>query len=139
MILNYKTRDVSTKDIYNAFDPPLIFKVKTRGPNGWPSLVRVFEEGDLKDITLAVQIIQALCVEVSDGYEHHPLTTPEKTEDFYQMLKVSEPELAAEILCNLAYNLALDYLEEKKIALNALDAQREPFTNGSKEKIAVSE
>jgi hypothetical protein len=139
MILNYKTREVSTKEIYNAFDPPLVFVVKSRAPNGWPAMAEALEKSKLKDVSLAIQILQVLCISISDSTEVHSLTTLEKVEDFCQMLKSVEPDLADEIICNLAYNLALDYLKEKKIALSVLERQQELSTNGKGEKVLALE
>ena len=139
MKLNYRFREVSTQQIYDAFDPPLIFKIKQRAPNGTLNLAESLEENNVKDVPLAIKILQALCVSVSDGAEVQPLTTVESAESFYQMLQEIVPEMADELLCHLAYNLALDYIREKKIALTQRGEPSGLSVNGNGEKIPVLE
>ena len=139
MRLNYKVREISTKAIYDAFDPPLIFKIKHRAPNGWLDIAEALEENRIRDVPSAIKMLNALCVSVSDGEEVQSLATLESAEAFYQMLQGGNPEMAAEILCHLAYNLALDYIREKKAELKRLTGPSELSANGNNEKAAVLE
>ena len=139
MKLNYKTRQVSTESIYNAFDPPLIFTVKARAANGWGDLAEQLEESGIVDISLAAQVMTALCLSVSDSEMTQMLLTVDSAKEFHAMLKGAIPDMANEIFCQLAYNLALDYINEKKIELKQLSERLELSTNGNKENVAVLE
>lgn len=139
MKLKYKLREVSTDDFYPNFDPPLIFQVRASPRRDWLDLAEALEEAELKDVSAAIQLLPSLAVSVSDGDSSTPLGTAEATEDFYKAIQGAMPDMAGEIICSLAYGLAIDCIREKKAVLQRLKEPSPAYANGSDPKEAVRE
>ena len=141
--LNYQTRDVSTEDIYaGVFDPPLVFRVRGRAGDGWGQAGSELANSAGKDVDKAIDVIRILCVSVSDGSETIPLTTTDQVREFYGMIRssVDDETLAAETFCQIAYNLIIDYMREKKAEPPASGRPSQPLNGkGRSKKERISE
>ncbi len=131
--LNYKSRTVSTKTIMDSFDPPLVFSVKTRPTIGWFDAIGQIDN-DVQDVGLAFQIIDGICFNVSDGEISMPLANIGDVKDFYQLLKEQAPEMADELVCDLSYELASEFIRYRRERLDELKKTSPPSDNGSNEK-----
>ncbi len=130
--LNYKSREVSTEDIIDVFDPPLIFSVKTRATSGWFDDISGIE-ADTRDIDLALRIITGICFSVSDGNISTPLVTTDDARSFYASLHDQSPEMASEIICDISYELAgefVRYHHKRLVALKKTSNQSDIGNNG---------
>jgi len=119
MKLNYNTkRTITTADLYDATDPPLIFEVLARPPRPWASLYNEFERDGSKDLDLAKQLISLTFLTVSngsddsddsDGNDFYSLNTFEDVTALQAAIEEENPGYGAEFCCNIAWSFGRHY------------------------------
>lgn len=122
MQISYKTREVSTADFLDDFDPPLVFLMKRRTIPGWLDMID--EIAEIVSVPLAKNIMSGICYAVVDA-EGERATIDE----FYEGLQGAAPEMADQLFCDLAYALGIEFLRDAKRRINALKKTRAP-SNG---------
>jgi hypothetical protein len=138
--LNYKTIQVSTDDLRRDFEPPLVFRLRGRAAEGWTDPAFALQ-GNRRSVDDAARTLAMICVDVTDSSgEAARLTTPELARAFYEALleAMGDEALVSETFCNLAYDLAVVYSNQKKIK-SLLSGEPSPpsNTNGHKAKKPV--
>lgn len=123
MEIGYKSRELSTADFLDDFDPPLVFMVKRRSSEGWLDLIDDLNS-DVPDTALALRIMTGICYGVTDGTEKS--TVPE----FFEGLQKAAPEMADELFCDLTYALGIEFLRDQRRRIAALKKTL-PTSNGS--------
>lgn len=111
MKLNYTSkRTITTADLFDACDPPLIFEVRTRPPKGWAQVDLDFSESDHTDVELAKRLIAGVFLTVSDGGEHiYNLITIEQVEDLQQAIEQGNPGYGEDFLITIAWGFSSNY------------------------------
>jgi len=122
MEIGYKSRELSTEDFMNDFEPPLIFHVKRRASDGWIDLISEITE--VRDAVLAKRVMGGICYSVSDGKETATV------DEFFDSLKAAAPEMADELFCDLAYHLGIEFLRDVRQRIAALKKTLPP-SNGT--------
>lgn len=108
--LNYKaTRTITTADLYDACDPPLIFEVLTRPPQPWAVLYNTFEQDGMRDIETAKELIKMVFLTVSDGENIYPLNTVESINGLQGAIEEDNPNYGADFICNIAWAFGRHY------------------------------
>jgi hypothetical protein len=137
MKLNYNAiRTITTADLFDACDPPLIFEVKTKPGRTWARLDRKFDETGNKDIEIAKQLIAEAFLTVSDGENTYDLRTIEQIENFGLAIDELSPDSGGgdEFLCAIAWGYSVNHYDF--LAKN-LASSRKLLTqlNGSGQKV----
>lgn len=110
MKLNYSfKRTITTADMFDACNPPLIFEVRTRTPRGWVDLDLEFGEGNHEDVKLAKQMIAGAFLTVSDGGEVYPIQTIEQVEDLHRAIEEINPGYGNDFLCTIAWGFSRNH------------------------------
>ena len=110
MKLNYNTkRTITTADLYDATDPPLIFEVLTRPPRPWAILYNEFEKNGSADIDAAKELISLVFLTVSDGGEVYPLGTVKAVGELQAAIEENNPGCGVEFICNIAWSFGRHY------------------------------
>lgn len=110
MKLNYNPkRTITTADLYDAADPPLIFEVLARPPRPWATLYNEFELGGSIDLEAARELISLVFLTVSDGDEVYPLNTIEAVTDLQVAIEENNPGCGVEFCCNIAWSFGRHY------------------------------
>jgi hypothetical protein len=141
MKLNYSSkRTITTADLFDACNPPLIFEVRTRPPKGWAIIDLEFSEGNHEDVSLAKQLIAGAFLTVSDGENVYPISTIAQVEDLQQAIENENPGYGEDFLITIAWGFSRNYYQYIGDHLgNSL--RPSPQLNGSgqeKEKVKVS-
>lgn len=110
MKLNYNPRRrITTADLYDATDPPLIFEILARPPRPWAILYNEFEQGGSIDLEAAKELISLVFLTVSDGGEVYPLNTVEAVGELQAAIEESNPSCGMEFVCNIAWSFGRHY------------------------------
>ena len=110
MKLNYNPkRTITTADLYDAADPPLIFEVLTRPPRSWATLYNEFEKDGSIDLGAAKELISLVFLTVSDGDNVYPLNTIEAVTDLQAAIEENNPGCGVEFCCNTAWSFGRHY------------------------------
>jgi len=110
MKLKYKNvRTITTADLFDATDPPLIFTVRTRPDREWAKLYKQFEDDGSHDESLARQLIAAVFLTVSDGGETYDIDTVETVTALQDAIEVDNPGAGGEFVCNIAWSFGINY------------------------------
>ena len=110
MKLNYNPkRTITTADLYDAADPPLIFEVLTRPPRLWATLYNEFEQAGSIDLETAKELISLTFLTISDGDEVYPLDTIEAVTALQAAIEESNPGCGVEFCCNIAWSFGRHY------------------------------
>lgn len=106
MKLKYNpTRTITTADLYNACDPPLVFKVKVRPGRTWAKLDRDFE-GAATEVETAKKLVSMVFLSVSDGENTYPLKTISQVEDLQQAIEELNPGGGDEFISAIAWGFS---------------------------------
>lgn len=106
MKLKYNpTRTITTADLYNACDPPLIFKVKARPGREWAKLDKDFE-GTKDEIKVAKKLVSMTFLSVSDGENTYPLKTISQVEDLQKAIEGLNPGGGEEFISAIAWGFS---------------------------------
>jgi hypothetical protein len=112
MKLNYTNkRTITTADLFDACDPPLIFEVRTRPPKGWALIDLEFSKGGHEDVELAKQMIAGIFLTVSDGGEVYPLKTIKQVEALQQAIEDENPGYGEQFLITIAWGFSRNYYQ----------------------------
>jgi hypothetical protein len=110
MTLNYNPkRTITTADLYDTADPPLIFEVQARPPRAWSILFGKFEKEGALDLETAKELISLAFLTVSDGGEIYPLNTIEAVTDLQAAIEENNPGCGIEFVCNIAWAFGRHY------------------------------
>ena len=113
MKLNYKnTRTITTADLFDAADPPLIFEVRTRASSEWARLHKDFEENGADDAALARHLISLIFLTVSDGEdgsEIYPIDTIETVQSLQDAIEDNNPGDGDNFVCTIAWAFGINY------------------------------
>ncbi len=110
MKLNYNPRrTITTADLYDATDPPLIFEVLTRPPQSWATLYNAFEKGGMRDLDEAKELISLVFLTVSDGGEVYPLNTIEAVAELQAAIEEINSGCGAQFCCDIAWSFGRNY------------------------------
>lgn len=110
MKLNYNPkRTITTADLYDAADPPLIFEVLARPPRPWAILYNEFEQDGAQNLDWARELISLAFLTVSDGGEVYPLNTIEAVTDLQAAIEEGNPGCGVEFCCNIAWSFGRHY------------------------------
>ena len=110
MKLNYTPkRTITTADLYDATDPPLIFEVLTRPPRPWATLYNEFEKDGARNLDLAKELISLVFLTVSDGGEIHPLNTIEAVAGLQAAIEEMNPGYGSQFCCDIAWAFGRHY------------------------------
>ena len=139
--VKYKFREVSTADLDNDFDPPLVFSLRHLANAGWQKLIEeVSLLTEANDVDLSAKIIAGIAFQVTDGSNIIPIKTEADALTIYDALKASfgeSEEMAADVFCNLANLLAGDFLRSKRLEIEALK-KTSTRSGGTKSKNALA-
>lgn len=136
MKLNYSSsRTITTADMFDACNPPLIFKVRTRVPRGWASIDLDFSEGGHKNIKMAKQMIAGAFLTVSDGEGTYQIQTIEQVEELRHAIEIDNPGDGDSFLCSIAWGFSSNYYKFIGDHLgNSLEPLSQLNGNGQEEK-----
>ena len=110
MKLNYNPkRVITTADLYDATDPPLIFEILARPPRLWATLYNEFEKGGAQNLDWAKKLISLTFLTVSDGDGVYPLNTIEAVTDLQAAIEENNPDCGVEFCCNIAWSFGRHY------------------------------
>lgn len=110
MKLNYANkRIVTTADLFDACDPPLIFEVRTRPPREWARVNKEFEDTGSNNPELAAKSISMTFLTVSDGENAYPISTVEQVEQMARAIDDGNPGYGDDFLCTTAQGFAINY------------------------------
>lgn len=110
MKLNYNTkRTITTADLYDATDPPLIFEVLARPPRPWAILYNKFEKDGAGNLDWAKELISIVMLTVSDGGDVYPLNTIGAVNDLQAAIEEDNPGCGVEFVCNIAWSFGRHY------------------------------
>jgi hypothetical protein len=110
MKLNYTNkRIVTTADLFDACDPPLIFEVRTRPPREWARLNNEFEDDGCQDADLARILISMAFLTVSDGENVYPISTTEQVEDLRLAIESENLGYGNDFLCTIAWGFSTNH------------------------------
>ena len=110
MKLNYVgKRTITTADLFDCSDPPLVFEVRTRPPRNWATLFNDFESGGADDIEIAKKLIAMCFLTVSDGGESYKIDTEELVEAMQQAIEAENPGYGEEFICTIAWGFGRNY------------------------------
>lgn len=110
MKLNYSSsRTITTADMFDACDPPLIFEVRTRVPRGWASIDLDFSEDGHKNTEMAKRMIAGAFLTVSDGEGTYQIQTIEQVEELRQAIEIDNPGDGDSFLCSIAWGFSSNY------------------------------
>lgn len=111
MTLNYNPkRTITTADLYDAADPPLIFEVLARPPRPWAILYNKFEQDGAQNLDWARELISLAFLTVSDGGDDvYPLNTIEAVDDLRAAIEENNPGCGDEFCCNIAWSFGRHY------------------------------
>ena len=141
MELNYTNkRTITTADMFDACDPPLIFEVRTRPPKGWAQIDLDFSESDHTDVELAKQLIAGAFLTVTDGGEIYPIQSVKQVEALQHAIENGNPGYGYDFLISIAWGFSINYYN---YISNHLGNSLKPLAqlNGSgqeKDKVKVS-
>ena len=165
MKLNYTSkRTITTADLFDACDPPLIFEVRTRPPKGWAQIDLDFSETDHTDVELAKRMIAGVFLTVSEiqtveedkkeedenpDYrevypiqtgEVYPIQTVEQVEALQQAIESENPGYGEDFLLTIAWGFSRNYYSYiGKHLGNSLKPLLQSDDNGQgKSKVKVS-
>ncbi|MCK5062284.1 hypothetical protein KAR28_07100 [Candidatus Parcubacteria bacterium] len=96
-------RTITTADLYDATDPPLVFEVLVRPPRAWAVLHNQFEDGGSSDAELAKELISLAFLTVSDEENTYPLDTIEAANELEAAIEVENPGCGKDFSCNIAW------------------------------------
>lgn len=126
---NYK-KVITTADLYDATDPPLIFEVLVRPPRDWSISYSDFEDTGADDIEAAKELFNMTFLTVSDGENTYPLDTIKDVEDLQAAIEATNPGYGAEFICNMVWAFGRKYFLYLRDHLgNSLEPL--PQSNGS--------
>lgn len=110
MKLNYSSsRTITTADMFDACNPPLIFEVRTRVPRGWASIDLDFSEDGHKNVEMAKQMIAGAFLTVTDGGEIYQIQTIEQVEELQKAIEENNPGDSDNFLCSIACGFSSNY------------------------------
>jgi hypothetical protein len=110
MKLNYNSkRTITTADLYDATDPPLIFDVLARPPRSWAVLYNEFEGDGARNLDQAKELISLAFLSVSDGGDIYPLNTMEDVGELETAIEENNPGCGAEFCRNIAWSFGRYY------------------------------
>ena len=141
MKLNYnRKRTITTADLFDACDPPLVFEVRTRPPVGWAKLNNEFLMDDFNDPELAKTLIALAFLTVSDDETTYPITTVDQVNELREAIEEGNPGDGDDFLCTIAWGFSTNHFNflEKN-----LGNSREPLpqlngSSGNKAPVSVS-
>ncbi len=140
MKLNYSSkRTITTADLFDACNPPLIFEVRTRPPRGWAKLQLEFDDSNHEDAKLAKQLISMAFLTVSDGENTYPIETVSQVEDLAQAIENENPGYGDEFLRTIAWGFSTNHYNYLGDHLgNSLEPLPQLNGSGQEEKVKVS-
>ncbi len=110
MKLKYNSRrTVTTSDLFDACDPPLIFEVRTRPPREWARLNQEFESDNCRDADLARSLIALAFLTVSDGENTYPITSPDEVDQLRQAIEETNPGYGNDFLTTIAWGFSTNH------------------------------
>ena len=110
MKLKYsQKRMITTADLYDATDPPLIFEVLARPPRAWAVLYSTFEKDGAINVEMARELISLAFLTVSDGENTYQLNTAEAVNDLEAAIEENNPGCGKEFSCNIAWSFGRHY------------------------------
>ena len=110
MKLNYQfKRKITSADLFDACQPPLVFEVRTRPSRKWAKLNNDFETGGSTDVDTAKELIAMSFLTVSDGGQAYPLTTVENVDALRKAIENENPGYGDEFLCHVAWGFQANH------------------------------
>ena len=138
MKLNYSSkRTITTADLFDACNPPLIFEVRTRPPREWARLNNEFETDDCNDAELAKTLIAMAFLTVSDGENVYPISTPEEVDELRQNIEDDNPGHGNDFLTTIAWGFSTNHYNFLGKNLGNLLKPLLPLNDNSGEKNQV--
>lgn len=139
--LNYSyKRTVTTADLFDACDPPLVFEVRTRPPREWAKLNNEFEADNCNDVELAKRLIAMAFLTVSDGETFYPISTPEEVEALRQAIEDDNPGYGNDFLITVAWGFSTNHYSYlgKNLGNSLKPLQPSNDSSGEKNQVKVS-
>ncbi len=139
MELNYSNkRTITTADLFDACDPPLVFEVRTRPPKGWGGIENKFDKTNHSDARLAKELIAGAFLTVSDSENTYEITTVKQVEALAQAIEDENPGYGDKFLCSIAWGFSSNYYNYLGNHLgNSLEPLGQSDDNGQGEKKPV--
>lgn len=134
--IGYSNSIVTSDEMNLGFEPCLTFSIKHKPSYGWYQLIRD-ADSESRDVALHGKIFAGICHSVSDGDTTHPVSSEVDALKFHQELANAIPEMADELFCEIALELAGRYLAIAREKATALK-KTSPQSNGSKPKKALA-
>lgn len=99
----HTTRQITTADLYDATDPPLIFQVKTRLSRDWLLAWDAFGEAEAGDVSAAADLVAEAFISVTqDGEEIYPLDSKADALALRDAIEEAQPGAGDAFLRHLA-------------------------------------
>lgn len=121
--INLKTYEISTDELGGdfavEFEPPLVFTVRSRPPQGWYDAVAQIKSDD-NDIELAARILFGICLKVSSSSGELKLLSEKDALIIHEQLKNLDPAMADQGFFTIAYRLAGRLMDIKHGEIDAL-------------------
>lgn len=110
MSLNYSyKKTITTADLYDTTDPPLIFEVLVRPPRNWSIQYTEFEDTGCQNVEMAKELFNMTFLTVSDGENTYPLDTVKDVEELQAAIEAANPGYGAEFICNVVWAFGRKY------------------------------
>jgi hypothetical protein len=110
MKLNYShKRTITTADLFDACDPPLMFEVRTRPPKGWAQIDLDFDTSGHENVELAKKMIAGAFLTVSDGENVYPINTVKQVEALREAIESENIGYGDEFLCTIAWGFSRNH------------------------------
>lgn len=110
MKLKYsQKRMITTADLYDATDPPLIFEVLARPPREWAVLYNTFEKDGATNVEMARKLISLAFLTVSDDENTYPLNTIEAANGLEIAIEEENPGHGEDFMCSIAWSFGRYY------------------------------
>lgn len=103
MKLNYNaTRTITTADLWDACNPPLIFEVKARPGIRWSELDNKFDDTNHTDVKMAQELISLAFLTVSDGENTYPISKVSQVKELQESIEELSPSHGETFILNVA-------------------------------------
>ncbi len=109
MKLNYKaTRTITTADLFDACNPPLVFEVKSRPGKEWSELDNKFDETNNTDIEIARELISLAFLTVSDNENTYPISKVSQVKELQENIEELSPGDGEFFILNIARTFSIN-------------------------------
>lgn len=141
MKLNYNAkRIITTADLFDACNPPLVFEVKSRPGKEWSVLDDKFDDTNHTNIEIARELISLAFLTVSDDENTYPISKVSQVKELQSSIEQLIPGNGEFFILNIARAFSVNQYNMLVANLgNSLKPLLQSNGNGPKiEKVKVS-